>query len=250
MRLLLVSILLSFACTTYAQTVGYYLEPEWVFDGEALHQGWVVRVQGNQIVEAGPRRAVRVQSFDEVIKLPNKTLMPGMIEGHSHLLLYPYNITNWNDQVLKESSELRAIRGAEAAKTTLLAGWTTVRVLGSEGAGYADVAIKQAIEQGIIIGPRLLVAGPAIVATGSYGPKGFHPGVEVPLGAEAADGDELVTVVRRQIGHGADFIKVYADYRWGPNKEAMPTFSEAELRLIVETAASSGRVTVAHASTA
>jgi imidazolonepropionase-like amidohydrolase len=96
----------------------------------------------------------------------------------------------------------------------------------------------------------MLVAGRAIVATGSYGPKNFDTDFEVMLGAEPADGNDLIRVVRDQIGKGADIIKVYADYRWGPNGEAMPTFSIEELRLIVETAKSSGRPTVAHAATA
>ena len=251
-RKTLLSLLLCLTICTglLAQTTANVFLPEWVFDGTDLHQGWAVKVEGNQIVYAGPVKNLAFREADDVREMPGQTLLPGLIEGHAHLLLYPYNQTDWNDQVLKESPELRAIRGAKHAEATLLAGWTTVRDLGSEGAGYADVAIKEAIEQGIIVGPRLLVAGPALVATGSYGPKDFHPGVHVPLGAEEADGDNLIPAVRRQIGHGADIIKVYADYRWGPNGEAMPTFSLEELKLIVETAASSGRPTVAHASTA
>ncbi len=215
-----------------------------------MHEGWAVLVEGNRIIAAGPLASLRVPAEAERIELPGHTLMPGMIEGHSHLLLYPYNRADWNDQVLKESNELRTIRGAVHAKKNLMAGFTTVRELGSEGAGYADVALKQAIEQGIIPGPRLIVSGRAIVATGSYGPKGFKPDFEVPLGAEPADGDALIGVVRGQIGKGADFIKVYADYRWGPDGEAMPTFLQEELELIVKVARSSGRGVVAHAATA
>lgn len=218
-----------------------------LFDGQELHSNWGVVVEGNRIVEVGP--ITKLSESDNTISFENGTLMPGMIEGHSHVLLYPYNRTNWNDQVLKESRSLRAIRGAKMATKNLYAGFTTIRDLGSEGAGYADVAIKQSIEQGIIDGPRMLVAGRAIVATGSYGPKGFHPDFDVHLGAEPADGSNLITVTRDQIGKGADFVKVYADYRWGPNKEAMPTFSLEELKMIVETARSSGRDVVAHAST-
>ncbi len=215
-----------------------------------MHEGWAVLVEGNRIIAAGPAASIRTPAQGERIELPGHTLMPGMIEGHSHLLLYPYNRANWNDQVLKESNELRAIRGAVHAEKNLMAGFTTVRELGSEGAGYADVALKQAIEEGIIPGPRLVVSGRAIVTTGSYGPKGFKPDFEVPLGAETADGDALIRVVRDQIGKGADFIKVYADYRWGPNGEAMPTFLQEELELMVKVARSSGRGVVAHASTA
>ena len=230
----------------------YLLEPDRVFDGENMHDGWAVLVDGKTIAAAGPKSSIKLPGdrSTEVVPLPGCTLLPGLIEGHSHLLLHPYDETSWNDQVLVESQAERVARATVHARNTLLAGFTTVRDLGSEGAGYADVGLKQAIEKGVIPGPRMLVAGPAIVATGSYGPKGFASHVEVPLGAEEADGtDDLTKAVRRQIGNGVDIVKVYADYRWGPNGEAMPTFSLEELRLMVETAASSGRPVVAHAST-
>jgi imidazolonepropionase-like amidohydrolase len=179
------------------------------------------------------------------------TARENRIEAHSHLLLHPYDETSWDDQVLREPLALRVARATNHARATILAGFTTVRDLGTEGAGYADVGLKQAIDQGIIPGPRMLVATRAIVARGSYGPAGFAPGVDVPQGAEEAGGvDELTRVVRDQIGGGADWVKVYADYRWGPNGEARPTFTLDELRLIVEIARTSGRPVVAHASTA
>ena len=232
---------------TSAQT--YYVQPDRVFDGNEMHDSWVVVVSGKQIVDFGPVNKVTKPRGAKTITLAGTTLMPGMIEGHSHLLLYPYNETSWNDQVLKESDAYRVARGTVHAKNTLLAGFTTVRDLGSEGAGYADVGLKKAIEDGVIPGPRMIVAGRAIVATGSYGPKGFDTDFEVMLGAEPADGNNLIKVVRDQIGKGADVVKVYADYRWGSKGEAAPTFSVDELKLIVETAKSSGRATVAHAST-
>ncbi|HNP07629.1 MAG TPA: amidohydrolase family protein [Cyclobacteriaceae bacterium] len=231
----------------FAQT--YYLQPDRVFDGNEMHEGWVVVVAENKIAEAGPANKITQPRGATAISLPGTTLMPGMIEGHSHLLLYPYNQTPWNDQVLKESDAYRVARGTVHAKNTLMAGFTTVRDLGSEGAGYADVGLKKSIEDGVIPGPRMLVAGRAIVATGSYGPKGFDSDFAVMLGAEPADGNDLIRVTRDQIGKGADIVKVYADYRWGANGEAAPTFSIEELKLIVETAKSSGRPTVAHAST-
>ncbi len=232
-----------------AQEQTYALHPDRLFDGTQMHEGWSVLVKGNQIITAGPTNKISTPRGAETIALPGKTLMPGMIEGHSHLLLYPYNQTSWNDQVLKESDAYRVARGTVHAKSTLMAGFTTVRDLGSEGAGYADVGLKKSIEDGVIVGPRMIVAGRAIVATGSYGPKGFDTDFEVMLGAEPADGNDLIRVVRDQIGKGADVIKVYADYRWGAHGEAAPTFSIEELKLIVETAKSSGRATVAHAST-
>ena len=224
------------------------LRPARVFDGESMHEGWAVRVRGERIDAAGPASAV-ADSGATVVDLPGLTLLPGLIEGHSHVLLHPYNETSWNDQVLHESLGLRIARATNHLRATLQAGFTTIRDLGTEGAGYADVELKQAVDQGIIPGPRMLTTTRAIVATGSYGPKGFALQWQVPQGAEEADGASLVRVVRDQIGHGADWIKVYADYRWGARGEAAPTFSIEELTTIVETARSSGRPVVAHAST-
>ena len=227
------------------------LQPARVFDGEAMHEGWVVLVQGREIVAAGTAAEVTAPAGAERVALPGLTLLPGLIEGHSHLLLHPYNETTWNDQVLREPLAYRVARATVSARDTLLAGITTVRDLGTEGAGYADVGLKRSIDDGIVPGPRMLVSGPAMVATGSYGPKGFAPEMTVPQGAEEADGIEGVTrVVRNQIGHGIDFVKIYADYRWGPNGEARPTFSVEEIAAIVAVAKSSGRYVAAHAATA
>lgn len=229
----------------------HLLVPDRVFDGEAVHEDWVVVVEGERIAAAGPASSVKVPAGAERIELPGATLLPGLIEGHSHLLLHPYDEAAWNDQVLREPLALRVARATVQGRRTLGAGFTTVRDLGTEGAAYADVGLARAFDEGVVPGPRMLVATRAIVATGSYGPKGFDPRMEPILGAEPADGvDELVRVVRDQIGKGADVVKVYADYRWGRNGEARPTFSQEELELVVATAASSGRPTVAHAATA
>jgi imidazolonepropionase-like amidohydrolase len=245
--LTLVTVLLS--APTLADTL---LVPDAIFDGVSnqLITGQAVLVRGNTIVAISKRGELAANAEIKVIELPGQTLMPGLIDLHSHVLLHPYDEVNWNDQVLKETYAERAIRASVHLQKTLKAGYTTLRDLGSEGAGYVDVGVRQALEKGVIEGPRLIVAGRAIVATGSYGPKGFGEHVNVPLGAEPADGPDLIRVTRDQIGHGADFIKVYADYRWGPSREARPTFSIEEIRTIVETAKSSGRYTVAHASTA
>jgi imidazolonepropionase-like amidohydrolase len=228
------------------------LKPARVFDGIALqpHDGWVVLVRGERIEAAGPTKDVRVPANARVIELPGATLLPGLIDAHTHLLLHPYNETSWNDQVLKEPLALRVVRAANHARSTLLAGFTTIRDLGTEGAGYADVGLKQAIDEGLTPGPRLVVVTRAIVATGSYAPRGFAPEVRVPQGAEEADGEDgLIRVVRDQIGRGADWIKVYADSPWGPTGKAQPTFSVAELTRIVETARSAGCPVAAHATT-
>jgi imidazolonepropionase-like amidohydrolase len=225
------------------------IRPARVFDGDSMHEGWAVRVRGDRIEAVGAAASVTGPAA-ATVDLPGTTLMPGLIEGHSHVLLHPYNETTWNDQVLHEGLALRVARATNHLRATLMAGFTTIRDLGTEGAAYADAELKQAVEQGIIPGPRMLVSTRAIVATGSYGPKGFALEWQVPQGAEEADGPNLVRVVRDQIGHGADWIKVYADYRWGARGEAAPTFSLEELKTIVETARSSGRPVVAHSSTA
>lgn len=226
------------------------IEPDRVFDGVdgTEHPGWKVLVEGDRITAVGPD--VGAPAGARVLKLPGATLMPGLIDAHVHLFLHPYNETSWNDQVLKEPLALRVARATVSARKTLEAGFTTVRDLGTEGAGYADVGLKRAISQGIIPGPRMLVSTRALVATGSYGPKGFAPGFDVPQGAEEADGPDLVRAVRDQIGHGADVVKLYADYRWGLDGEAHPTFSEEEMQAAVEAAHASGRKVAAHASTA
>ncbi len=226
------------------------LRPAQVFDGETLHDDWIVLVEGNRIAAAGPANEVAAPAGAESIDLSGLTLLPGLIEGHSHILLHPYNETPWTDQVLYESLGERTARAVNHVRASLMAGVTTMRDLGTEGAGYADVGIKAAIDKGVIPGPRLIITTRAIVATGSYNPKGA-PELELPKGAQVADGyDDLIRVTREQIGNGADWIKVYADYRWGPDRDAQPIFTERELRTIVEVAGSSGRHVVAHASTA
>jgi imidazolonepropionase-like amidohydrolase len=234
-----------------AQAPSIVLRADRLFDGERMQQGWAVVVRGERIVAAGPASAVDAPAGARTITMPaGTTLLPGLIEGHSHLLLHPYNETSWNDQVLREPLALRVARAVNHARDTLMAGITTVRDLGSEGAAYADVGLRDAIAQGIVPGPRMLVAGPAMVVTGSYAPKGFAPEVTVPQGAEEADGlDGVVRVARGQIARGVDLIKIYADYRWGPNGEARPGFTLDEIRRIVEAANGSGRPVVAHAST-
>jgi len=225
----------------------YLLIPDRVFDGEQMHEGWKVVISDNKITSTG--LSVDVPSPFKTIELNGCTLLPGLIEGHSHLFLHPYNETSWNNQVLKESRAERLARATVHAKNTLLAGFTTLRDLGTEGAGYDDVGLKLSIEKGIIPGPRMVVATRAIVATGSYGPKELSQDIETVKGAAEADGtDALIKEIRTQIGKGADVIKVYADYGWGINGEVLPTFTIEELKKAVEVAGSSGRPVVAHAT--
>jgi imidazolonepropionase-like amidohydrolase len=229
------------------------LRPARVFDGvgPGLREGVVVLVRGERIDAVGPAAEIAVPRDAQVIDLPGLTLLPGLIDAHSHVLLHPYNETPWDEQVLRESLGERVARATVHLARTLEAGFTTLRDLGTEGAAYTDVGLKQAIDKGIIPGPRLIVTTRAIVMKGSYAPKGFATEWDIPQGAEEASGlEDLSRIVRDQIRHGADWIKVYADYRWGPNGEARPAFTEEELRRVVEIASSSGRPVVAHASTA
>ncbi len=238
------------ACRIFAQSDQYtLLKPDRVFDGVNMHTGWVVLLKNDTIAAAGPMQ-FKLPAGTKIIELNNATLLPGLIEGHSHLLLHPYNETAWDDQVLKESRAERTARAVNHAKATLMAGFTTVRDLGTEGAMYDDAGLKTAIEKGVIPGPRMIIATRAIVALGSYGPNTSNADVESIKGAEEVTGMESIArAVRTQIGKGADLIKLYADYRYGINEEAAPTFSEAEIKLMVDIASSSGRKTVAHAAT-
>jgi imidazolonepropionase-like amidohydrolase len=154
--------------------------------------------------------------------------------------------------VLKEAPAYRVLRAGRQAEATLMSGSTTLRDLGTEGAGFADVSIKKAIDDGLIPGPRLFVATRAIVATGDYGPavRNYSPEVGLPQGAQECTGPAAcAAAAREQAAHGADWIKVYADYRIGPGGAQAPTFSLEELKAMVEVAHSSGRPVAAHAET-
>lgn len=229
------------------------LLPDAVWDGtsEAPARGWVVLIRGDRIEAAGPRGSIAVPSNAERVDLAGTTLIPGLIEGHSHLFLHPYDETLWDDQVLGERPGYRMAAAVAHAGATLRAGITTTRDLGTEGMGDADAQLRLAVERGIVPGPRILAANRAIVATGSYAPRRTDYAFDPPQGAEEASGvDEIMRVVRRQAAEGADWIKVYADFSVGPRGEVLPTFSEEELRALVGTAHALGRRVAAHATSA
>ena len=222
----------------------------WTGEGDAAQSGIAVLVHDGAIAAVARPQTLTIPAGTRRIELPGATLTPGLVDLHSHVLLHPYNEVLWNDQVLKEPQDYRTLLAAAHARATLLAGFTTLRDLGTEGAGYADVSIKRAIEEGVIPGPRLFVATRAIVASSSYGPgpRGFRPDLDLPQGAQPVSGvDEAVRAVREQAARGADWIKFYADYRVGPNGETMPTLSAAEMKAIVDTAHQIGRPVAAHA---
>ncbi|HEX7943230.1 MAG TPA: amidohydrolase family protein [Phenylobacterium sp.] len=238
------------ATAAAAQAETYLLQPDAVWTaGEPAHSGWVVRVEGQKITAVGPKAQVSAAGA-KVVALPGTTLIPGLIEMHSHLLLHPYNETLWDDQVLKEAPFYRTLRAGRDAGRTLMSGFTTERELGTEGAGDADVSLKKAIADGVIPGPRLFVSTRAIVAKGAYGPrKGFRSDADLPQGAQEVSGDaEIVAAVREQAALGADWIKVYADYRIGPDGSTRPAFSQHELEVLVTTAHDLGRPVAAHAA--
>ena len=253
----MLKIITAFALALSASTVQaaqpILLKPARVWTAEdagAPHEGWGVLVRDNRIVAVGPVAGLDAGGA-EIIDLPGSTVMPGLMDLHSHLLLHPYNEASWDDQVLKETPDYRVIRATVQARATLDAGFTTLRDLGSEGAGVSDVALKRAITDRLIPGPRLFVATRAIVAAGAYGParRNFHPEAEIPQGAEEVSGiDEAVRAVREQAAAGADWIMIYADYRVGPDGATRPTFTLEELKAMVEVAHSGGRPVAVHAA--
>jgi imidazolonepropionase-like amidohydrolase len=228
------------------------LEPAQVWTaGEPLHPGWVVLIEGNQIKAVGPRAGVAVPPDAERLALPGMTVLPGLMDLHSHIYLHPYNEKLWDQQVLTEPPQYRTILATKHAEATLMAGFTTLRDLGTEGAGFGDVDVKRAIHDGIIPGPRLWVATRAIVATGDYGPavRNYRPDISLPQGAQECTGAaECVAAVREQAARGADWIKIYGDYRTGPQGETRPTFTQEEMNAMVAAAHDSGRPVAVHAS--
>lgn len=230
------------------QDTFYLLRPDRVFDGEEMHEGWQVLVKNKKIESVGAINNIPPKTT--VIELKGCTLLPGLIEGHSHLFLHPYNETKWEDQLLKESRTERTARAVNHAKATILAGFTTTRDLGTEGCGYDDVGLKITINKGLIPGPNVITSTKAIVITGSYAPKPLSPDLTLPQGAaEVGNSEELAKEIRTQIGRGADWIKLYADYRIGQDDQAQPTFSEEEMRMAVKLASGNNRLVAAHATT-
>jgi imidazolonepropionase-like amidohydrolase len=225
-------------------------ERVWTGDGPA-QRGWAVLLANGRIEAVGPLAGIAAPPDVERIDLPGKTLLPGLMDLHSHVLLHPYNETSWDDQVMKEAVEYRTLLAGRHAAATLQAGFTTLRDLGTEGANYADVAIKRAIDEGVIPGPRLQIATLAIVASHSYGPaaRNFRPDMDLPHGAQEVTGvDAAVKAVREQSSRGADWIKIYGDYRTGIDGTARPTFTMEEMKAMVQATHVTGRKVAVHAT--
>ncbi|MGE7137198.1 amidohydrolase family protein [Luteibacter sp. NPDC031894] len=231
------------------------LKADRVFDArdEQTHEGWVVLVQGGKIADVGPVAKVSAPAGTQTIDLPGTTLLPGLIDAHSHIFLHPYNETLWNDQVLKETLAFRTVEAVKHARDTLMSGFTALRDLGTEGAGYADVDVQRAIDKGLIPGPHLFVATRATIAGHCYGPGplGFRDDIDLPQGGIPVSGTaQMIDAVRDQAAHGADWIKIYADYHCGKSKGSVPTFTEEELKAGVDIAHSLGLPVAVHSSTA
>ena len=232
----------------------WLLKADRVFDArsEQTHTGWVVLVEGDKIAAVGPAAQVNAPPGTQTIELPGTTLLPGLIDAHSHIFLHPYNETLWNDQVLKESQAYRTIEAVQHVHDTLMAGFTALRDLGTEGAGYADVDVQRAINDGLIPGPHMFVATRATIAAHCYGPgpMGFRTDIDLPQGGIPVSGTaEMIDAVRDQAGHGADWIKLYADYHCGKSSGAVPTFTQEELNAGVEAAHSLGLPVAVHSTT-
>jgi imidazolonepropionase-like amidohydrolase len=250
MKLQIIIIFLLTCLVSNAQSDSFYLlKPARIFDGETMHNNWVVLVKGNTIEEVGDM-TFKVPANTRIIEMKDATLLPGLIEGHSHLFLHPYNEVSWNDQVLKESRAERTARAVMHAEATLMAGFTTMRDLGTEGAMYDDAGLKTAIQKQVFPGPRLIVATRAIVAKGAYGPNFGNADIDLPQGAAEVSGlEDMANEVYTQIKKGADVVKLYADYRWGKDGKTMPTFSIEQITVATNIAKSSGRISAAHATT-
>jgi len=237
-----------------AVTGVFLLTADRVFDArsEQAHAGWAVLVEDGRIAAVGPRGSIKAPADAKTIDLPGTTLLPGLIDAHSHIFLHPYNETLWNDQVLKEPLPYRTIEAVNHVRDTLMAGFTALRDLGTEGAGYADVQVQKAINDRLIPGPHLFVATRATVAKDCYGPgpMGFRTDMTLPQGGIPVAGvPEMIAAVRDQAGHGADWIKIYADYHCGKSHGAVPTFTQEELNAGVEAAHSLGLPVSVHSTT-
>lgn len=209
------------------------------------------------VVEAGRVKeiAASVPPGAMLIDLGSQTVLPGFIDGHTHVLLQgDATADDYDAQLLKESLAYRALRAARAMRIALGHGFTTLRDIGNEGAGFADVDLKRAAEAGIVSGPRLFVATKALAPTGAYGLSGYAWELAVPKGVEMCDGaDACRRAVRDQIAHGADWIKVYADrsYYRQPDGQirSLPNFTVEELTAIVDQAHRTRRRVAAHSMT-
>ncbi len=235
----------------------YVVRAAHLIDGRSngVRHDVAVLVKGGRIVQIGSPQEIARQAPSEArtIDLGDATLLPGLIDAHTHLLLQgDITAADYDEQVLKESIPYRAIRATAAARTALMNGFTTLRDLETEGAMYADVDVKTAINRGVIPGPRLFVATRAMAPTGMYPLRGYSWELKVPEGVQIVDGpDNIRKAVREQVKYGADWIKFYADreyyYADDGRLRSWVNFTEEEMKAIVDEAHRLGRRVAAHA---
>ena len=246
----------------WSQAEGPSLKPLTVIKAGALIDGvsnsvrhdQVITIRGNVIVDVANAGSAKIPADAKVIDLSMATVLPGLIDAHTHIFLQGEvpSEGGYDIQLLKYPSSFRAARATVAARRALEQGFTTIRDMETEGAGYGDIGIKMAIERGYIPGPRMFASTRAISTTGGYPLEGYAPEIEVPKGAQLIDGPvEARKAAREQLDHGADWIKVYMTHRsWvGKNGElvSQPTLTVEELRAIVDEAHGWGKKVACHA---
>jgi imidazolonepropionase-like amidohydrolase len=220
-----------------------YLKCGWLLDGKSdqPQKDVIVVIDGENIQSIGAAAVSQVPA-SQVVDLSRETCLPGLIDAHTHILLQgDITAADYDEQLLKQSPEYRTILATVNARRALMYGFTTIRDLETEGAGYADVDVKKAINNGVIPGPRMLVATRAMDVTGAYPLQGYAPNVVVPHGVQIVDGvEDGRKAVREQISHGADWIKVYSDRTYSVRPDGVlddiPTFTIDELKAIVDEA--------------
>jgi imidazolonepropionase-like amidohydrolase len=220
----------------------------------APRRNQVIVVRGNRIESVGDAGTTPIPDGARVVDLSRATVLPGLIDAHTHIFLQGEDPAEggYDAQLLKQGLAFRAARATVSARRALEQGFTTIRDVETEGAGYGDVGIKQAIEAGYIPGPRMFVVTRAISTTGGYPLEDYAPEVDVPKGAQLVDGPvEARKAAREQLDHGADWIKVYMTHRSWVDKQgnlvSQPTFTVEEIRAIVDEAHGWGKKVACHA---
>ncbi|MDZ7289989.1 MAG: amidohydrolase family protein [candidate division KSB1 bacterium] len=252
-RFLLLAMMVAPVATLMAQERVITIQAGKLIDGknDAPQTGVTILVKGNRIIEVG--KNLKIPAEAQTIDLRNSTVLPGLIDAHTHILLQgDVTQAEYDEQIYKESIPYRTIRAVAAVRNALMNGITAMRDVETEGAMYADVDVKKAINNGIIPGPRLWVSTRAMAPTGAYGPTGYSWELHLPKGVQIVDGpEECRKAVREQIANGADWIKIYCDRRYYIDKDgglsSQSNWTPDELKAIVDETHRLGKKVAAHA---